>query len=330
MLQHGLLDNSATWTINYFNQTLPHLLLQNGYDVWITNTRGNFNSYEHTNPKEYSVYDNHSKYWNFTLDEMAIYDLPANINYILDYTNSQKLTYIGHSQGTIQFFAANCLQDLASKIEAFVGLGPVMYVNHQESPIVTLVVELEIDVLLGFLRFENVLLWPKIVNVELKTIVSKITRTIWRFIQLICGVEEEITVDLNRMPVMGRHEPGGTSFTNMRHWIQMMKTGEFKRMDYGKDQNMLVYGQPTPPFYNITNLQNNLKDLDMYLIKGRDDGLVSQTDFNNLLAHFKPKIGKSLWYDIVDRYGHLDYVWAKDSFELINKPILKFLKDRKH
>jgi len=131
MLQHGLLDNSATFTIGAFNLSLPFLLSEAGYDVWMTNTRGNFNSYEHLNPKEYSVFDAHSKYWNFSFDEMAIYDLPANIEYILDYTSHEKLTYIGHSQGTIQFFAANSMKNWASKIEAFVGLGPVMYIKNQ-------------------------------------------------------------------------------------------------------------------------------------------------------------------------------------------------------
>ena len=81
ILQHGLLDNSATWSINYFNNTLPYLLLEEGYDVWLTNNRGNFNSYEHTNPFNYSVFDMKSKYWNFSFDQMAKYDLPANIDY---------------------------------------------------------------------------------------------------------------------------------------------------------------------------------------------------------------------------------------------------------
>uniref|UniRef100_A0A7S3NBS5 Lipase n=1 Tax=Euplotes harpa TaxID=151035 RepID=A0A7S3NBS5_9SPIT len=328
ILQHGCLDNSATWTINYFNNSLPYLLLEEGYDVWMTNNRGNFNSYEHTNPKDYSVFDYSSAYWNFTFDDMAKYDLPSNIDYILDYTNKDKVTYIGHSQGTMQFFAGNCLQNVARKIEAFVGLGPVMYVNHMESPIATLAVTLKLDMIFKFFGLNNILLWPKIVNVSLKDLVVRIRRTIWRLIQLICGVGAEINIDLDRMPVMGRREPGGSSLNNMIHWIQLMKTDKFQMMDYGAD-NMQVYGQPAPPEYNTEIMKDNLKDLDMLLIRGSTDSLVTETDFRKLLDHLKDKIGKSLKYEVVENYSHLDYIWAKDSMELINKPVIDFLKQRK-
>ena len=45
-------------------------------------------------------------YWQFTWDEFAQYDLPAQLNYALGYVGDQQLMYIGHSQGTTQMFAA--------------------------------------------------------------------------------------------------------------------------------------------------------------------------------------------------------------------------------
>ena len=182
ILQHGLLDNSATWSINYFNNTLPYVLLEEGYDVWMTNNRGNFNSYEHTNPFNYSVFNLHSKYWNFTFDEMAKYDLPANIDYILDYTSKKKVFYVGHSQGSVQFFAANCLQNIAEKVEAFVALGPVIYADHMESPIVSLLFSLKIERILKYFDFNNIMTWPTIVNVSLKDVVVRFKKTTSNFI----------------------------------------------------------------------------------------------------------------------------------------------------
>jgi len=38
-------------------------------------------------------------------DEMAHYDLPAMLNYVLRATGRQKLFYVGHSQGTLIAFA---------------------------------------------------------------------------------------------------------------------------------------------------------------------------------------------------------------------------------
>lgn len=35
-----------------------------------------------------------------SLDEMAKYDLPATINFIIEKTGQERLYYVGHSQGT--------------------------------------------------------------------------------------------------------------------------------------------------------------------------------------------------------------------------------------
>lgn len=41
----------------------------------------------------------------FSFDEMAEYDLPAMIDYVLNTTGQKQLSYIGHSQGTTTAFA---------------------------------------------------------------------------------------------------------------------------------------------------------------------------------------------------------------------------------
>ena len=55
ILQHGLLDNSATWLILNSTQALPFKLVDEGYDVWMTNSRGNINSFEHMHPETHNV-----------------------------------------------------------------------------------------------------------------------------------------------------------------------------------------------------------------------------------------------------------------------------------
>ena len=292
MLQHGLFDNSGSFSIGSFQRGLPFLLSEQGYDVWITNSRGNVHSYEHLNPKEYSIFDSQSKYWNFSVDGMGIYDVPANIDYILDYTSSKSLTYIGHSQGTAQFFIANSMLNIATKINAFVGLGPVIYCSNQKSPIAVIMNYFGVINILKYFKINNIMIWPEIVNVELKNLIGHIRKSLWRFIQMICGIEEEITVDLSRMPVLMRNEPGGSSLTNLIHWLQMFDSGAFQRMDYGEEENMKIYGQPTAPLYDIEALKENLKDMPMMLVRGEVDSLVTEKDFNKLLEVFEDKPGK--------------------------------------
>lgn len=44
---------------------------------------------------------NDHEFWDFSFDEMGQYDIVTNVNFVLEKTNASKITYIGHSQGTI-------------------------------------------------------------------------------------------------------------------------------------------------------------------------------------------------------------------------------------
>ena len=59
------------------------------------------------------------EFWAFSWDEMAAFDLPASIDYILAATGASSLGYVGHSQGTTIGFAALSSQpDLAVKVHS--------------------------------------------------------------------------------------------------------------------------------------------------------------------------------------------------------------------
>ena len=100
---HGLTDSSDTWVLNDENKAPGFMLANKGYDVWLSNSRGNKHSRNHTkyNP------DKDKEFWYFTFQHMADYDLPAIFTYINQLTH-QKIHYIGHSQGTMQMHIALC------------------------------------------------------------------------------------------------------------------------------------------------------------------------------------------------------------------------------
>ena len=121
--QQGFLEIGGTWFFNPNAKSIGSYLAQHCYDVWVGNNRGTIRSYKHVNMTDYDP-----EYWKFSFHEMAVYDLPANIDFVLNHTNQSKVIYIGHSQGTTQFFIQNTLHsNFAQKIKAFVGLGPIMY-----------------------------------------------------------------------------------------------------------------------------------------------------------------------------------------------------------
>lgn len=130
MLQHGLFDSSFTWLMLNNSHSLPILLSDNGHDVWMTNNRGNIFSFEHINNEEYNSDKFYSSFWDFTFHEMALYDLPANIKYIKNITKFDKIHYIGHSQGTVQYFIKYTLNPefMENNIDKFISIGTVVNV----------------------------------------------------------------------------------------------------------------------------------------------------------------------------------------------------------
>lgn len=70
----------------------------------------------------------HSKdYWDFYQEDMARHDVPTLVDHILEVTGKKTLTYIGHSEGTTQFFlGASLMPDYyTEKINLFMALAPV-------------------------------------------------------------------------------------------------------------------------------------------------------------------------------------------------------------
>ena len=90
--QHGLLDQSDTWIVNDPDMTPGFQKARAGFDCWFGNSRGNKYSRTHKYLSRWS-----EEFWEFTWQHMAEFDVPANVNYVLEKTGQEKLTWIGHS-----------------------------------------------------------------------------------------------------------------------------------------------------------------------------------------------------------------------------------------
>ena len=83
LLQHGIEDSSIAWVINSADKALAFILSKKGHDVWMGNNRGNTFSMGH---QKYQP--NQEEFWRFDQEEMGIYDLQAEISYILERSQS--------------------------------------------------------------------------------------------------------------------------------------------------------------------------------------------------------------------------------------------------
>lgn len=75
LLQHGILDSSDTWVNNSPDKAPAFILADAGYDIWLSNSRGNYYSRHH---KIYDP-DKDREFWDFSYTEMGMYDLPVVI-----------------------------------------------------------------------------------------------------------------------------------------------------------------------------------------------------------------------------------------------------------
>uniref|UniRef100_A0A6P7GTJ9 Lipase n=1 Tax=Diabrotica virgifera virgifera TaxID=50390 RepID=A0A6P7GTJ9_DIAVI len=319
LLSHGVLGSSADWILDG-DTALGYLLADNGYDVWMKNDRGNIYSKGHVSLPNWSA-----QYWNFSFHEMGIYDLPAIVSYISNITGKGgDLLYIGHSMGTTQFFVFSSLfPKLAAKhIKLMVGLAPTAYMTHIRSPIRYLApFSNDLNWLakhLGITEIKRESKFFEMLTFICETFQSK--KICSNVLFLLCPSERNET-NTAILPTIFAHDPAGSSVKNFIHYAQEIKDhGNFQYFDYGAKQNMIIYGNATPPSYPIKNIQ-----VPIYLVYAPNDMMTSPIDVLRLSKKLRNLAGL---YKVPDNdFTHLDYIFGKYVYQLVYKPILKVLRN---
>ena len=115
--------------------------------------------------------------------------------------------------------------------------------------------------------------------------------------------------------------PGGTSFKNISHWLQVYKNKRLAMYDYGKKKNRKIYNSDIPPEYDFSAFQNyKIKSL-MYI---SDSDLFSN---ENDLKHLTDQLNKKyVTIRKMSNYNHLDFLWSEDAKDDIYKDIILFLQ----
>uniref|UniRef100_A0A098LWX8 Lipase n=1 Tax=Pantherophis guttatus TaxID=94885 RepID=A0A098LWX8_PANGU len=313
-LQHGLLADGSNWVTNLDYNSLGFVLADAGFDVWLGNSRGNTWSRKHVN---YTT--KQKEYWMFSFDEMAKYDIPASINFVLNKTGQEQLFYVGHSQGTtIGFIAFSTFPELAKKINIFFALAPVMTAMFSSGALVKLgeIPELLLKEMFGTKQF-----FPQ--NALIKWFATHICSRILlddlcgNFFFLMCGFNEK-NLNMSRVEVYSTHCPAGTSVQNMLHWRQVVKSGENRAFDWGsKKENMAHYNQPIPPPYKIEKML-----VPTAIWTGGQDWLADKKDAAMLMS----MIPNLIYHKEIPDWEHLDFIWGLDAPQRMFRDMIQMMR----
>lgn len=303
-LHHGLLMSSEIWvTMLNKNQNLPFLLYDLGYDVWLGNNRGNKYSQKHL---FYAI--DSEKFWDFSMDEFALFDIPNTINFILEVTGKEKLTYIGFSQGTAQAFASVSINpELNDKIDRIIAISPATTPHGLYSRFLDIFLKASPYVV--FLLFSRKILMPSVLFWRRIMYPPLFDTSIDVSNYLLFNWKSENITKLQKLSSYA-HLYLTTSVKTVVHWFQIISSKNFQMYHDSKASGIF------PMSYPLKTIR-----IPIHLIYGTIDSLV---DINVMKGQLPEKYTTT---QPVHDHEHLDNIWGYDIGEKVFKYVLQYLEE---
>ncbi|KAF9891184.1 cholesterol esterase [Aspergillus nanangensis] len=310
-LHHGLMMCSEVWVcLTEEERCLPFQLVEQGYDVWLGNNRGNKYSKKsiHQSPSS-------NDFWDFSIDQFAFHDIPDSINYILEVTRQPSLSYVGFSQGTAQAFATLSIHPvLNQKVDVFVALAPAMaptgLPNHfvdslmKASPNFIFLLFGRRSILSSTTMWQTVLYPPifvRIIDTSLSILFNWKCRNIRRC-QKLAGY---------------LHLFSFTSTKSVVHWFQIIRHKNFQF--YDDEVHAPFSAVASERFYKPVKYPTKNIKTPIVLLYGGSDSLV---DIDVMLKELpRGTVAKK-----IPKYEHLDFLWASDVQDLVFSHVFEALQ----
>ncbi|KAE8750091.1 Lipase 3-like [Frankliniella occidentalis] len=325
-LQHGILCSSSDWVIAGPEKGLAYILHRLGYDVWMGNFRGNRYSRSHRDRDNMDPDRNVRQFWDFSFHEKGVYDVPATIDYILERTDHSDLMYIGHSMGTTAFFIMLSERPAYNvKVRSMSALAPVSYMTQVQSPLLRVAALLSTPLgaaanLVGIREFlPNNLLFTLAGQVLCKE--RAITQALCYNIMFLCTGFNSPQLNLTLLPTLLAHMPAGASVKTLIHYGQLIRSGTFRRYDYGLVRNLWHYGSTRPPAYNLDNVRVpvSLHYSDNDWVSGPRDVHALYDSLPNRNGRFRVKL---------PQFNHVDFLWGVDAPSLVYDTLTEILESQ--
>ncbi|KAJ8675722.1 hypothetical protein QAD02_011508 [Eretmocerus hayati] len=319
LLQHGLLASSESWTVAGRGFALAYILSDQGYDVWMGNFRGNTYSKKHI---KLSTSD--PLFWDFSMHELGIYDLPAIINYITELRNDN-LFYISHSLGApILCIMAVERPEVSKKVKAMVGLAPATY-SYRMQKVMKFISPFSRELKwiansLGIYEFlPHSIIWDLFAKYICRSVILR-GPVCEGAIFSMAGLNLD-QLNQTLLPKIWSQFPAGTSVKLVFHFLQQTATASFQNYDYGVRKNLKVYGNSKPPIYNLSKVQ-----VPIAVFTSQNDWLIVEKDAMEFYDEIPIKIGI---HEVEDKdFNHFDYLWATDAPNLVYSKVLDILKNQ--
>lgn len=306
LLWHGFMMCSEVWVCHTdINLSLAFSLADAGYDVWLGNTRGNKYSCKH---RKYKTTE--EGFWNFSMDHLALYDLPDAVDYILNVTEQPSLTYIGFSQGTAQGFSSLAINpQLNKKINLFIALAPAAKPKGLTNSLVASIIGLSPEII--YLLFgkkslmPSALFWHSILDKKSYAFsISTAVRLLFRW----------TTENIKDPQVVFNHLYSYTSVKCVVHWFQIINRGRFQM--YDETPGYLPNGQNSGhlvPKFPTQDIQTPIA-----LFYG---GMDTLADMKWLLK----ETASPIYCLQVEEYEHICFLWAKGLDRTVIPAVLGLL-----
>lgn len=339
--------------------SLPLLLSNFGHDVWLMNRRPTLESQMASGQRKLSSFTrpqtlaiaNHGApfetllgkiqenllgdlkpfiestlvdpvYWNFSVDDQALIDLPTVIDYIIKTDGRPQVSLVAHSLGgSAVLMMMSALPAYDMKVGKSVLYAPGFDFSDKSELFFLVSKSLE-PIKRGYIGPVT----PRVLAPVVQSIAASVCMNKLLMDTVCVSVMDEIlgkgSNHLNFEP--GFYDsilvPSGSH--ELAQQTQQFRDSLAHRMDLGSPAlNMAAYGQNTAPFYPSKRI--NATKLSIW--SGNTDFLVNPEDVKVLLRNIDTPAEVHFLGDPIHLYNHISYQYHKNVTTVVSIPSLKFL-----
>ncbi|XP_018008882.1 lipase 1 [Hyalella azteca] len=316
LLMHGFASSSADFVLGGPDSALGFMLADAGYDVWLGNFRGNAYSRRHA-----SLQSDDAQFWRFSLDEVSRRDVPAMVDHIITTTHRPHIFYIGHSIGaTMLALTCHIKPKFANKIRHFSAMAPVGYGKMSQGPV-------KVMTNLARITYKH-----KEEGGGAKAQVLSRDRSAVAFMWFFCGARSlawKLCLSLltaaggrntglfrkEMLSLILAHFPAGTSVRLAAHLGQLLSSDGLHKFDFGPDDNAALYGQATPPRYDLSHTR-----VPTAVYWAVNDLLAPPQDVEEFIAALPNVTEKHLVGH--ETFNHFDFVYSDQARHLLHTDLI--------